>query len=58
MFAEIDDRREQVQDAHRETFRWIFQSDHETGFAKWLPSGDGIFWIHGKPASGKSTLIK
>jgi hypothetical protein len=58
MFAEIDDRREQVQDAHRETFRWIFQSDHETGFAKWLSSGDGIFWIHGKPASGKSTLIK
>ena len=58
MFAEIDDRREQVQRAHRETFRWIFQSDHETGFAAWLSSGDGIFWIHGKPASGKSTLMK
>ena len=58
MFAEIDDRQEQVQGAHRETFRWIFQSDHETGFAAWLSSGDGIFWIHGKPASGKSTLMK
>ena len=57
-FAEIDDRREQVQRAHKETFRWIFQSDHETGFATWLSSGDGIFWIHGKPASGKSTLMK
>jgi len=58
MFAEIDDRREQVQEAHRETFRWIFQSDHETGFATWLSAEDGIFWIHGKPASGKSTLMK
>lgn len=58
MFAEIDDRREQVQKAHQETFRWIFEDGNETGFAEWLSSGDGIFWVQGKPASGKSTLMK
>lgn len=57
-FAEIDDRREQVQKAHEETFKWIFKDGNETGFATWLSSGDGIFWVHGKPASGKSTLLK
>jgi hypothetical protein len=58
MFAEIDDRREQVQQAHQETFKWIFEDGHESGFAEWLSSGNGIFWINGKPASGKSTLMK
>ena len=58
MFAEIDDRREQVQAAHRETFRWIFEDGRETGFAEWLSAGDGVFWVNGKPASGKSTLMK
>ncbi|ERS98115.1 hypothetical protein HMPREF1624_04895 [Sporothrix schenckii ATCC 58251] len=27
-------------------------------FTTWLESGRGIFWISGKPGSGKSTLIK
>ena len=58
MFAEIDDRREQVHQAHHETFNWIFKHGSETGFAEWLSSGEGVFWIQGKPASGKSTLMK
>lgn len=57
-FAEIDDRRAQVKDAHKKTFKWIFRDNHKTGFARWLRSGDGIYWIGGKPASGKSTLMK
>ncbi|KAM0708445.1 hypothetical protein Q7P35_005097 [Cladosporium inversicolor] len=57
-FAEIDDRREQVKEAHQATFRWIFRNDNETGFASWVESGSGIYWIKGKPASGKSTLVK
>jgi hypothetical protein len=27
-------------------------------FANWLEKEDGIFWIHGKPGCGKSTLMK
>ena len=28
------------------------------GLVKWLGSGKGIFWISGKPGSGKSTVMK
>ncbi|KAF4471979.1 small s [Fusarium albosuccineum] len=28
------------------------------GFSSWLQSNDDIFWIRGKPGSGKSTLFK
>ncbi|KAM0721527.1 hypothetical protein Q7P37_002452 [Cladosporium fusiforme] len=58
VFSEINDRRERVCDAHRRTFRWIFEEDNTTGFADWLQHGHGIYWIKGKPASGKSTLMK
>jgi hypothetical protein len=57
-FAEIGDRQEQVKDAHNGTFGWIFTSGNKTGFAEWLRTGTGIYWIRGKPASGKSTLMK
>ncbi|KAK4997940.1 GTP-binding protein [Elasticomyces elasticus] len=36
-----------------DTFAWIWSSP----FARWLSSHEKIFWIRGKPASGKSTLI-
>ena len=28
------------------------------GLIEWLERGSGAFWVHGKPGSGKSTLIK
>jgi hypothetical protein len=38
-----------------ESFRWVL--DHD--FGKWLRSSDSgqLFWVSGKPGSGKSTLI-
>ena len=42
--------------AHAQTFQWIFNQG--SGFREWLRSGTGIFWIAGKPGSGKSTLVK
>lgn len=57
-FVEISDRRQKIKKAHRDTFEWIFEPGNTTGFAEWLQTGDGIFWISGKPASGKSTLTK
>jgi hypothetical protein len=53
-----------VPDAHHRTFGWIFKEvcdfdDQSTGsLLKWLQEGNGIFWVSGKPGSGKSTLIK
>ncbi|CEL04889.1 hypothetical protein ASPCAL06013 [Aspergillus calidoustus] len=47
---------------HDGTFEWIFDEGPETGstFLSWLrsPADGGIFWIQGKPGSGKSTLMK
>lgn len=43
--------------AYEKTCGWLFE-DETIGFVKWLRSGEGIFWISGKPGSGKSTLMK
>ncbi|KAL1623190.1 hypothetical protein SLS54_004677 [Diplodia seriata] len=55
-----------VRKAHEKTFHWVFdsQSSESTNprsqfaFHNWLRSGTGIFWVSGKPGSGKSTLMK
>src|SRR5690348_6917526 len=64
-FSEMDDRRNQIKQAHEKTFEWILRH-HETedpawdDFVKWLESDGGhpIYWIRGKPGSGKSTLVR
>jgi hypothetical protein len=35
------------------SFDWVWSSS----FATWLKGNDNLFWIAGKPASGKSTLV-
>jgi hypothetical protein len=65
-FAQIRERRSQIHSAHRKTFDWIFQkSDSQnqsfSNFVEWLekaPSSRGLYWISGKPGSGKSTLMR
>ncbi|KAH6962433.1 hypothetical protein BKA56DRAFT_174743 [Ilyonectria sp. MPI-CAGE-AT-0026] len=49
--------------AHRRTFNWIFSAQNaETSESKsllhWLKHENGIFWLSGRPGSGKSTLMK
>jgi hypothetical protein len=43
-----------IAEAHPSSLRWLFSGD----FKNWLRSEDCIFWISGKPGSGKSTLMK
>jgi hypothetical protein len=50
-------RLDQIKVAHPHTFEWIF-TDPSAGFDKWLRGTEGLFWIKGKPGSGKSTLMK
>ncbi|KAF4999065.1 hypothetical protein FDECE_11624 [Fusarium decemcellulare] len=62
-FNTMDDRFEGIQPAHRDTFSWIFAPmDDEaalaSSFVQWLTSADDMYWISGKPGSGKSTLMK
>ncbi|KAL5370925.1 hypothetical protein DPSP01_014586 [Paraphaeosphaeria sporulosa] len=51
-----EERFSQVEQAHKGTFEWLYGDT--VNFTQWLRSGNGIFWISGKPASGKSTLLK
>lgn len=54
---ERDRRLEQINQQLGETFNWAYD-DASVGLSEWLQKGTGIFWINGKPASGKSTLMK
>ncbi|KAH6991514.1 hypothetical protein BKA56DRAFT_652311 [Ilyonectria sp. MPI-CAGE-AT-0026] len=51
--------RGQIDRAHSKTFQWIFHSskNSEIRFNDWLRGDSGIFFVHGKPGSGKSTLM-
>lgn len=55
-------RREMVRPPWSDTFDWIFDETSESTtywscFPAWLKSGSSLYWITGKPASGKSTLM-
>ncbi|KAI8959655.1 hypothetical protein F5Y11DRAFT_297789 [Daldinia sp. FL1419] len=54
---EGDRRMEEIEDKFEDTFDWIYDQP-DSGFAEWLQNGTGLFWINGKPGSGKSTLMK
>lgn len=57
-------RHDSVEEAHKETFRWIFhkRGDQEgqwDNFQEWLDSPQQqLYWITGKPGAGKTTLMK
>ena len=55
-FAERNSREYQLRslDTDQSSFGWIWDS----AFADWLASSEPLFWLRGKPASGKSTLTQ
>ena len=60
-FDEINDRRDTICEAHEQTFSWLFDTGEQHSpatFDDWLSSSDDVYWISGKPGSGKSTLMK
>ncbi|KAH6880832.1 hypothetical protein B0T10DRAFT_495277 [Thelonectria olida] len=67
-FPGIDERKEAITEAYSSTFSWIFRDEEvdENGehirwpsFPEWLKErNDAVYWITGKPGSGKSTLMK
>lgn len=56
------DRYQSIAPAHKRTFSWVFNpantSSEGKRLAQWLRQGQGVFWITGKPGSGKSTMMK
>lgn len=65
-FTRIEERRERIPQAHAKTFSWLFEeaardTNEYSHFRCWLETDiphKNIFWICGKPGSGKSTLMK
>lgn len=60
-FPTMNYRHESISEAYTKTFEWIFRRPEDAlwhDFVKWLETGTGIYWINGKPGSGKSTLMK
>lgn len=62
-YPAMPQRYEQVIEAHPTTFEWAFKelpvgSNRWDNLAKWLKTGNGVYWVSGKPGSGKSTLMK
>lgn len=56
------DRYQSIAPAHKKTFSWVFHPSNTSSEGKrlgqWLRQGQGVFWITGKPGSGKSTMMK
>lgn len=71
-FDQMHSRYEQVCEAKEGTYQWILDDskapenerpvldriDYRRQFKYWLEHGNGVFWVTGKPGSGKSTLMK
>ena len=62
-FAEMTDRHHRIVEAHEKTFQWLFLPDNAnqqkwTDFPEWLEGESTLYWVTGKPGSGKSTLMK
>ncbi|KAI1331346.1 hypothetical protein F5Y16DRAFT_265632 [Xylariaceae sp. FL0255] len=67
-FPEMNERYNGIEEASKDTVDWIFQkkitssttagTDTAVPFTPWLRSDAPIFWISGRPGSGKSTLMR
>ncbi|KAI4186918.1 MAG: hypothetical protein LQ348_004157, partial [Seirophora lacunosa] len=64
-FPDLEARQERIPGAYKNTCRWVFdfsvtgqsRTQRWSNFRKWLETGNGVYWISGKPGSGKSTLM-
>lgn len=65
-FKTMHNRYEAIPEAHKKTFSWIFKpcalpASHprsKIALKRWFESETGIYWVSGKPGSGKSTFMK
>ena len=55
-------RKDNISHTYADTYEWILDPGEDRGLSTrlqdWLENGEGIFWVSGKPGSGKSTLMK
>ncbi|KAH8897912.1 hypothetical protein GQ53DRAFT_637417, partial [Thozetella sp. PMI_491] len=66
LFDTIHDRERSIPEAYKKTFEWMFDGVSQpndnavaSSFTEWLRrDSQDMYWIAGKPGSGKSTLMK
>lgn len=60
-------RHQAIPEAHPGTFTWALAAEDKVDdeeqresqkLVRWLQQGEGIFWVTGRPGSGKSTFMK
>ncbi|OQV07182.1 NACHT domain-containing protein [Cladophialophora immunda] len=61
-FPAINQRQDNIEDAHVKTFEWIFDETAQRerpwdSFLAWTQDDNPIYWVLGKAGSGKSTLM-
>ena len=54
---DMDARLSDIALPYENTFEWIWTAK-EVDFVSWLQSAEALYWISGKPGSGKSTIMK
>lgn len=58
----MNTRHEAISDTYTDTYEWVFTVDDDrcctAHLHDWLKKGNGVFWVSGKPGSGKSTFMK
>jgi hypothetical protein len=60
-FDEMNRRSQGVSSPYPKTFEWIYSNSSKgssSNFVHFLERDQNLFWVAGKPASGKSTLMK
>ncbi|RWQ92444.1 hypothetical protein C8Q69DRAFT_479186 [Paecilomyces variotii] len=65
-FPQMQERAQKIEAAHEQTYEWVLRSQDKNvhtwdDLVTWLSSSTEtrwIYWISGKPGSGKSTLMK
>lgn len=65
-FVSMHARSEQIASAFPDTYKWVLQPSHRVHrscdcIVAWVGQAQPkskVFWIHGKPGSGKSTMMK
>ena len=60
-FPAMTKRQEEVYDPYPSTFEWMVEPQSSpkkpgSDFLDWLETPGGLYWINGKPGSGKSTV--
>lgn len=62
-FERIEDRQSKIDPKADGTLRWVFNPPTKyqsqwSDMSTWLQGAGGLYWVSGKPGSGKTTLMK